>query len=284
MKRMMSAIILSIAVHALLLSVLKIPEERAPQELMRVSLSDMPAAAPPLPQMYEPLYDNQRDIKKVQTPPALSEKISEKTETVQVKSEDLELPQPKTEPVVVKLPEEKKAEKPKKPDKLPEKPVKKEEKPQIKPAETKTQPPVIESPSDAQRGGATQVSAGGGPNGQANGAAGGTAAGDSRGVSGASGTPGQTGRNTIVDVAALTVTKKIPAEYPMISRKRRDQGTVTLLATIKSGRVASVEVERSSGFSPLDEAAVRSVRGWEFNISGHGDSVVARIPFVFTLK
>jgi protein TonB len=70
----------------------------------------------------------------------------------------------------------------------------------------------------------------------------------------------------------------------MISRKRRDQGTVTLLATIKSGRVASVEIERSSGFSPLDEAAVRSVRAWEFSISGYGDSVVARIPFVFALK
>jgi protein TonB len=88
----------------------------------------------------------------------------------------------------------------------------------------------------------------------------------------------------VIDVSMLSVTKKIQPQYPMISRKRRDQGTVTLLVTIKAGHVVSAKVERSSGHSPLDESAMRAVREWEFDSSGYGDSVVARIPFAFSLQ
>jgi protein TonB len=92
------------------------------------------------------------------------------------------------------------------------------------------------------------------------------------------------GGGTIIDVSSLTVSKKVLPEYPMISRKRRDQGTVTLIVTIRSGRVLSVEVERGSGHAPLDESAVRAARSWEFDSSGYGDTVTARIPFVFKLE
>jgi protein TonB len=92
------------------------------------------------------------------------------------------------------------------------------------------------------------------------------------------------GGGAIIDVSSLTVTKKITPEYPMISRKRKDHGTVTLLVTIRSGQVASIEVERSSGYISLDESAVRAVRQWEFDVSGYGETVVARIPFAFTLQ
>jgi protein TonB len=88
----------------------------------------------------------------------------------------------------------------------------------------------------------------------------------------------------IIDVANLSITKKSAPEYPMISRKRKDQGIVTLLVTIRAGRVESVEVERSSGHPPLDESAVSAVRSWEFASSGYGDVVIARIPFAFTLQ
>lgn len=87
----------------------------------------------------------------------------------------------------------------------------------------------------------------------------------------------------IVDVDSLVVTKKILPDYPLISRKRRDRGTVTLLIEIENGRVSSASVERSSGHSPLDEAALRAVRGWQFDASGHGGKITARVPITFSL-
>jgi protein TonB len=91
------------------------------------------------------------------------------------------------------------------------------------------------------------------------------------------------GGQSVVDVTSLTVTEKIQPVYPVISRKRGEQGTVTLLVTIASGAVESARVEKSSGHSPLDEAALKAARGWKFQIAG-ADAIVARIPFVFTLK
>ena len=88
----------------------------------------------------------------------------------------------------------------------------------------------------------------------------------------------------VLDAAALKVTKKVNPDYPMISRKRKESGTAVLLIVIASGRVTSVEIEKSSGHSPLDEAAVRAVRDWRFDTSGYGDKVTARIPFKFELK
>jgi protein TonB len=88
----------------------------------------------------------------------------------------------------------------------------------------------------------------------------------------------------IVDAESLKVIKKISPEYPMISRKRKEQGVVTLVIEIVSGRVASAKVERTSGHAPLDEAALKAVKGWKFNTSGYGDRVMARIPFRFDLK
>jgi len=89
--------------------------------------------------------------------------------------------------------------------------------------------------------------------------------------------------DVIIDASLLRVTRRVPAEYPMISRRRRDQGTVVLILSIQSGRVTRVEVERSSGHSALDEAARRAAAAWEFDMSGFGDSISARIPFVFSL-
>lgn len=88
----------------------------------------------------------------------------------------------------------------------------------------------------------------------------------------------------ILDAMSLKITKKVNPDYPMISRKRRDQGTVVLLIEITSGQVVAVELEKSSGHSPLDEAAIRAIRDWRFDMSGYGDHVTARIPFKFDLK
>jgi protein TonB len=87
----------------------------------------------------------------------------------------------------------------------------------------------------------------------------------------------------VVDGSRLRVTKKVTAEYPVISRKRRDQGTVVLLLSIRSGRVTSVEIEKSSGHSALDQSARKAVSAWEFDVAGFGDSLTARLSVVFSL-
>jgi protein TonB len=87
-----------------------------------------------------------------------------------------------------------------------------------------------------------------------------------------------------IEDGSLKVTKKVPAEYPALSKKRREQGMVVLLADIASGRAESVKVERTSGHARLDEAAMRAVREWRFDTSSYGPRVTARIPFKFELK
>ena len=91
------------------------------------------------------------------------------------------------------------------------------------------------------------------------------------------------GNGAVIDASRLRVTKKVQAEYSAISRRRRDQGTVVLILRLKSGRVASVEVEKSSGHSALDEAAKKAVSAWEFDVAGFGESLTVRIPYVFRL-
>jgi len=54
----------------------------------------------------------------------------------------------------------------------------------------------------------------------------------------------------------------LPA-YPWICRKRGQEGEVGLHLTLSSeGRVLSAQVEKSSGFSLLDEAALEGVKDW----------------------
>lgn len=53
--------------------------------------------------------------------------------------------------------------------------------------------------------------------------------------------------------------------YPPAARRRRQEGLVLLKVKVTSeGRAAQVEVKQSSGFSILDEAALQTVRRWEF--------------------
>jgi protein TonB len=87
----------------------------------------------------------------------------------------------------------------------------------------------------------------------------------------------------IFDASSLKITKKVAPDYPMISRKRKESGTVVLLIEISSGSVESVEVESSSGHAPLDESAVRAVKMWKFD-AGHGNVILARIPFKFDIQ
>jgi protein TonB len=76
--------------------------------------------------------------------------------------------------------------------------------------------------------------------------------------------------------------------YPVSSRRRGEEGRVVLRVHVNAGgRAAKVEVQMSSGHSPLDEAAVAAVSRWRFVPARRGSEAIAdwvRVPIVFSLK
>lgn len=85
-----------------------------------------------------------------------------------------------------------------------------------------------------------------------------------------------------------TMLEGAPPRYPMESRRKREQGTVTLLLLLGTdGRVAEIRVSRSSGHPRLDEAALSAVRRWRWSPTLRGGVAVqvrgtVEIPFVLT--
>ena len=79
-----------------------------------------------------------------------------------------------------------------------------------------------------------------------------------------------------------------PPKYPAESRKLREEGVVLLkVAVTAEGRAADVQLQRSSGFARLDEAALKAVRRWEFNPARVGATAVAcavEVPVRFGLN
>ena len=79
-----------------------------------------------------------------------------------------------------------------------------------------------------------------------------------------------------------------PPKYPAESRKLREEGVVLLkVAVTAEGRPASVQLQRSSGFARLDQAALNAVRRWEFNPAREGLTPVAcavEVPVRFGLN
>ena len=79
-----------------------------------------------------------------------------------------------------------------------------------------------------------------------------------------------------------------PPQYPAESRKLREQGVVLLkVAVTAAGRAAEVQLQRSSGYARLDEAALRAVRRWEFKPARVGVTAVAcavEVPVRFGLN
>ena len=86
---------------------------------------------------------------------------------------------------------------------------------------------------------------------------------------------------SIVDVGGLEVLKKVTPEYPLFSRKRREEGTAVVIARVENGSVTSAGLGRSSGHARLDDSALCAVKGWKFNSTG---VIRVRIPFAFRIK
>lgn len=77
-------------------------------------------------------------------------------------------------------------------------------------------------------------------------------------------------------------------EYPPVSRRLREQGTVWLLVRVTPrGDAEEVQLQRSSGHRRLDEAAIDAVRRWRFVPARRGEQPVAAsvvVPIIFEIE
>ena len=171
-------------------------------------------------------------------------------------------PQPKKEKTVKPVPKQP--------------PVKKKKETSIKeisarPAETKE----TTVPAEIPTGTATEAPAGTDD---------GTGEGPGSGSGGDSGSgtgSGAGGEDGIADVKSLEVTHKVLPEYPIFSRKRKEEGTAVVVAAVEKGRVLGAEIEKSSGYDRLDNAALRAVKEWRFRHDGY---IRVRVPFIFKIR
>jgi protein TonB len=95
----------------------------------------------------------------------------------------------------------------------------------------------------------------------------------------------ETGPRVISDVAYLDPPRPL---YPPESRRSGEQGLVVLRVLVdESGHVAKIEVERSSGFARLDDAARKAVAEAQFRPyveNGVPRQALAVVPIEFTWK
>ena len=97
---------------------------------------------------------------------------------------------------------------------------------------------------------------------------------DARGVKHAAGTPGGPSFEDVIF--------RPKPEYPYSERARHNEGTavVRLDIDLKTGNTAYVTLIKSSGFSKLDEAAIRTLAKWRFK---PGKWKEAEVPVTFTM-
>jgi protein TonB len=76
--------------------------------------------------------------------------------------------------------------------------------------------------------------------------------------------------------------------YPHAARRRGQEGKLLLLVEVlPSGRVGKIEIEKSSGFELLDNAAIDTVKRWRFVPAKRGANPVrawVKIPVEFNLR
>jgi len=76
--------------------------------------------------------------------------------------------------------------------------------------------------------------------------------------------------------------------YPPVSRRTREQGKVLLRVLVSpAGLVEQIEIQTSSGFTRLDDAALDAVRRWKFQPARSGNQSVAGwalVPINFELS
>lgn len=92
----------------------------------------------------------------------------------------------------------------------------------------------------------------------------------------------------LVPASALQYLSAPPPEYPRMSRRQNEAGTVLLRVQIDTrGLPVSVQMQRSSGHPRLDEAAIDAVKRWRFKPhteNGQPLTSLADIPVIFELE
>ncbi len=90
---------------------------------------------------------------------------------------------------------------------------------------------------------------------------------------------------TEVSISASYAASNRKPEYPKMSQRLNEQGTVVLTVLVKSdGSAGDVEVKSSTGFPRLDRAAMEAVRSWHFNpatIDGKPIDKTYEVPITF---
>ncbi|MBA4373627.1 MAG: energy transducer TonB [Thermodesulfovibrio sp.] len=90
------------------------------------------------------------------------------------------------------------------------------------------------------------------------------------------------------DDLSVSCTDRPPPVYPKLSARLREQGRAILLVELDElGRVINAFINKTSGYTRLDEAAISAVKTWRCNPakrSGVAVRAVALQPFNFILK
>ncbi|HSM88815.1 MAG TPA: energy transducer TonB, partial [Desulfobacterales bacterium] len=142
-------------------------------------------------------------------------------------------------------------------------------------------PAGLGPPQDA---GLCATAAGSGAAGSGTGRAdGGSSGGDAAGGGGQDG--GKAGEGAIL-VPGEFLAGNPPPRYPLIARRKGWEGTVVIDVHVSNtGWVQEARVDKTSGYTVLDDAALGAVRKWRINL--HGRSAAAsfkfRVPVIFKL-
>jgi protein TonB len=86
----------------------------------------------------------------------------------------------------------------------------------------------------------------------------------------------------------LKATSRVEPTYPAASRRAGEEGSVMLRVFVDpNGRPQQVLVDRSSGHSRLDDAAVKAVQRWKFQPATSGSGPIgswSRVTITFRLQ
>jgi protein TonB len=100
-------------------------------------------------------------------------------------------------------------------------------------------------------------------------------------------TVSMTGQGAQTEVKPDYLSNPAP-RYPMEARRNGWEGVVLLKASVdKSGRPTKIELEKSSGYESLDNAALKTVKTWKFRPARIGKMLVessVRLPVRFELN
>ncbi|MEJ1994625.1 MAG: TonB family protein [Limibacillus sp.] len=105
----------------------------------------------------------------------------------------------------------------------------------------------------------------------------------------ASSSPGDgAGSSTGASRAASPAAGNAPPDYPLIARRRGQEGLVVVLVTLSpAGLPEQIALAEASGVASLDAAALEAVRGWRFTPATENGRAVAselRVPIRFRLE